>query len=140
MTFLTLAAVTANKIEPAYLHQAIMMQPLWLQIWVGWMGLINFGGALAFIKRAEAKWVLAAIIAAAIMMSWLYDQIGYQRLLGLPHVIFWTPLLIYLWRRRAQWDLSRLSGKWLLILFATNLTSLVIDYIDVARYLSGERL
>ncbi|NOX84170.1 MAG: hypothetical protein GXP06_14530 [Alphaproteobacteria bacterium] len=122
------------------LNAAILMQPLWLQAWVGWMVLVNFIGAVVFIRRPEAKWVLGAIIAAALFMGWLHSQFGFQRILGLAHVAFWTPLLVYLWRRRQQWDLSALSGKWLAAVFVTDLTSLVIDYIDVARYLAGERL
>jgi len=126
--------------EPKMLHSAILLQPLWLQAWVGWMMLVNFAGAVIFIRRPEAKWILLAIAAAAIFMSWLYAQYGYQRILGLGHVVFWTPLLIYLWRRWPEWDISRLSGKWIAIVFVTDLTSLVIDYADVARYLMGERL
>ena len=105
------------------------------------MVLVNFAGGLIFIKkRAEAKWVLGAIMPAGLLMEVMYSQFGYQRILGLPHVIFWTPLLVYLWTRRGAWDVSSLPGKWLAVVFATNLTSLIIDYIDVARYLSGERL
>ncbi len=126
--------------EPATLDAAIMAQSLWLQAWVGWMVVVNVIGALAFIRRAEAKWVLLAMLGNYILMSWLYGQFGYQRILGLAHVVFWTPLLIYLWRRRAQWGLSGFSGKWIAVLFTTNFTSLVIDYADVARYLMGERL
>ncbi|MEO1241099.1 MAG: hypothetical protein AAFX54_04260 [Pseudomonadota bacterium] len=117
-----------------------MTQPLWLQAWVGWMVLVNFVGGLVFIRRAEAKWVLGAIISAGLLMELLYSQFGYQRILGLAHVVFWTPLLVYLWGRCSAWNISRLSGKWLAVVFVTNLTSLIIDYVDVARYLSGERL
>ncbi len=127
-------------LETGSLSAAIMAQPLWLQAWVGWMVLVNFGGAVVFIKRPEAKWVLAAIISAALFMEYLFGQFGYQRILGLAHVVFWTPLMIYLWARRSQWALSSLSGKWLAVVFVTDLTSLVIDYIDVVRYLMGERL
>jgi hypothetical protein len=27
---------------------------------------------------------------------WLYDRMGYVKLLGLPHIVVWTPLAIYL--------------------------------------------
>lgn len=121
------------------LVEDIMAQPLWLQVWVGWMALVNMA-ALLFLRRIEARWVAAAMLVAFPVMNVLHAWFGYQRILGLAHVVAWTPLLIYLWRRRAQWDLSSLSGKWLLVLFATNLVSLVIDYADVARYLTGERI
>ncbi|MEM9619881.1 MAG: hypothetical protein AAF936_18150 [Pseudomonadota bacterium] len=117
-----------------------MAQPLWLQAWVGWMVLVNFVGGLVFIRRTEARWILGAIISAGLFMEFLYGQFGYQRILGLAHVVFWTPLLVYLWSRRSAWNISGLSGKWLAVVFVTDLTSLIIDYIDVARYLSDERL
>lgn len=136
--YVTLAATTS--IAPTSLNSAIFAQPLWLQIWIIWMVLINVPAALIFIRRTEAKWVLLAMAGNAIFMNWLFAQYGYQRILGLSHVVFWTPLVIYLWLRREKWDMTRLSGKWLAILFATNLLSLIIDYADVARYLLGERV
>ena len=125
---------------PDTLNAAIMAQPLWLQIWVGWMVAVNVIGGFLFLGRAEAKWILLAMLGNVILMNMLFGQFGYQRILGLAHVIFWTPLLVYLWRRRAHWDFSALSGKWLAALFTTNLISLIIDYADVARYLLGEQI
>ncbi|VAW04326.1 hypothetical protein MNBD_ALPHA05-1482 [hydrothermal vent metagenome] len=133
----TLSAMAA---APISFGGAILMQPLWLQAWVGWLMLANLVGAVVFIRRPEAKWVLAAIVPAAISMIWLYSLFGFQRILGLAHVAFWTPLMFYLWSRRTQWNLSVLSGKWLAAVFVTDVTSLVIDYADVVRYLAGERL
>ncbi len=122
------------------LAAAILLQPIWIQAWIGWLVLVNFFGGLIFLRsRVEAKWVLVAFLAAAFMMEVMYHQYGFQRILGLPHVIFWTPLVIYLWQRQAVWDRPGFSSKWLAIVFVTNVTSLIIDYIDVARYLSGER-
>ncbi len=117
-----------------------MMQPPWLQVWVGWMGVVNILGAIMFIRRPEAKWVLVAMAGNIVLMNWLFAVYGYQRILGLAHVVFWTPLVIYLWRRRPHWKVETLGGKWIALLFTTNLVSLVIDYMDVARYLAGERL
>lgn len=121
------------------LIEDIMAQSLWLKAWVGWMALVNLA-ALIFLRRIEARWIAAAMLVAFALMNVLHAQFGYQRILGLAHVAAWTPLLIYLWRRRAEWNLSSLSGKWLVAVFTTDLTSLVIDYADVARYLMGERI
>lgn len=138
---LVTAAGASGSVESASsLNEAILMQPLWLQLWVGWLVLINIGGGLVFIRRPEAKWVLLAMIGNVILMNWLFAQFGYQRILGIAHVIFWTPLIVYLWARRQQWQVGTLGGKWLAVLFATNTVSLLIDYTDVVRYLLGERL
>lgn len=116
----------------------IRAEPLPLFMWVVVLMLMNTVSVL-FFKRIEALWVLATWIANGIFMSFLLAQFGYTRILGLSHVVFWTPLLIYLWRRRVSWAVSAtLSGKWLLGLFAVNLASLIVDYLDVIRYLMGD--
>lgn len=116
----------------------IMAESLPLRSWVIILMVMNTASIL-FLKRVEARWVLAAWIPNGIFMSWLLTQVGYTRMLGLSHVIFWTPLLIYLWMRRDKWNVSgSLTGKWLVGLFAVNLISLVIDYADVARYIMGD--
>jgi len=117
----------------------ILAEPLPLKAWVFILMIMNTLSIL-FLKRVEARWVLAAWIPNGIFMSFLLTQFGYTRMLGLSHVVFWTPLLIYLWRRRDQWNVSgSLTGKWLVGLFTVNLISLVIDYADVIRYLTGDQ-
>ncbi len=114
--------------------------PQWISLWVNFMGLV-FALALPFaLFRAEARWMLLVMLLTFPTMMWLYSQVGYVRLLGLPHVVFWTPLVIYLWRRREKWRVREtIAGKWILLLFATMLVSLAFDYTDVARYLLGDR-
>jgi len=116
----------------------ILQEPLWLVIWVGWLGLVNMA-SVAFWREIEARWVFAAFVAAFVLMAVLFESKGYSRLLGLPHVIVWTPLLIYLYRRLSKVIGPRLFETWLRVLLATNGVSLVIDYVDVLRYLLGDR-
>lgn len=116
----------------------ILAEPLPLVAWVMVLMVMNTA-SIFFLKRVEARWVLAAWIPNGIFMSYLLTQFGYTRMLGLSHVVFWTPLLVYLWRRRAQWNVSgSLTGKWLVGLFGVNLASLLVDYVDVVRYLLGD--
>lgn len=114
----------------------IMAEPLWLQGWVFWMMILNTA-ALFFLGTREGKVVLACWIGNIITMSVLYEMVGYVRLLGLSHVIWWTPLVIYLFRRRDSFPAGVVT-TWLWILLATNSASLVIDYIDVVRYFMGD--
>ena len=116
----------------------ISSQPAWLRIWMNWLGAVNFA-ALLFLSRKEARWVLAAMLANLVVMTGLYSVVGYERILGIVHVLFWTPLLVWLWRSGAVREAEGWFGTWLRALFATNAVSLVIDYVDVARYLLGER-
>lgn len=117
----------------------ILREPLWLQAWIFWLIVANMA-SLFFLRHREARWVLAAWIANVITMETLVRVNGYNRLLGISHVVWWTPLLIALWRGREWWPGAQAAaGRWVRILFATNLASLVIDYVDVVRYLLGER-
>ncbi len=115
--------------------------PQWVQIWVNFMGVVLLASILFVRTRVEARWTLVALALTFPFMMWLYSRFGYQRILGLAHVIFWTPLVIYFWRRRAHWRVREtLGGKWVLLAFSTMCVSLVMDYADVVRYLLGERI
>ncbi len=116
----------------------ILQEPLWLQIWLVWLLLVN-SASVAFVRRGEARWVLIAFVANLVTLSALFELNGYNRLLGLSHVIWWTPLLVYLYRRPVLSARPGAFPAWLRVLFVTNLASLVVDYVDVARYALGDR-
>ena len=103
-------------------------------IWVLWLMVVN-SAAVFFLQRVEARVILGVWLVNAVLMTGLAELNGYNRLLGLSHVVTWTPLLIYLWGRRGQIGGSSLVERWIRVLFVTNLISLVIDYVDVGRYL-----
>ncbi len=110
--------------------------PMWLQAWIYWMMLLNTA-ALFFLRSTEGRVVLAVWICNGITMSLMYEMYGYVRLLGLSHVIWWTPLVIYLFRRRKAFPAGAVA-TWLWVLMLTNSASLVIDYIDVIRFFMGD--
>lgn len=118
--------------------EGLMAQPLWVKAWMGWMVLVNMG-SLAFIKRVEARWVLVAFMGGGIVMTLLAEVNGYNRLLGIGHVIFWTPVLAYLFFRRKQLDYNTAFGKWAVAIMITYAVSLVVDCIDVVRYALGDQ-
>ncbi|MEZ5945341.1 MAG: hypothetical protein R3C04_00560 [Hyphomonas sp.] len=119
----------------------VAAQPQWVQIWLNVMvAVLALGGLVFSFMRVEARWVFAGFVAGAVAMFALYSQMGYVRLLGLGHVIFWTPVLIYLFRRRSQWRVKEtLSGKWIVLAAVVMTVSLVFDYTDVIRWLMGGR-
>jgi len=114
-----------------------MEYPVWLQVWIMWLGVANFGSVF-FLRHIQARWTLAAFLGAATVMSGLYALNGFNRLLGLGHVVFWTPLLLYLFRQRAELAPGRLRS-WVSTVILTNGVSLIVDYADVVRYLLGDR-
>ena len=124
-------------------EDAIAQQPQWVQIWVKVMTVVVIGAFLILLfskaTRRDSLAILIAMVPIMLMMQWLYDTLGYTRLLGLPHVIFWTPLAVYLWWRLSDPGINAPFRQVIWVLLATITVSLAFDYVDVARYLLGER-
>ena len=86
---------------PATLGAAIATEPLWLQSWVVVLAGAHLVGAAFVVGRKAGRWrvrpeavaVLVSFVAAAALMGWMYGQVGYVRLLGLAHLVCWTPAL-----------------------------------------------
>ena len=114
-----------------------------IQIWFYWLGIAIVATPiiLAFSKptRRDSLIVLLTNIAVIVSMGWLFRQIGYVRLLGIVHIILWTPLFIYLFRRAKNGEMKLLFRLVIWLFVATLAVSLTFDYIDVGRYLLGER-
>lgn len=135
-----------NTTMPATLNEAIATEPMWLQAWVLVMVLTHFlaVGFVAgrendrWVVRYEALAILASFLLASVLMTWIYSQAGYVRLLGLAHLVFWTPAWIWVAIRLRTRGLSTLFGKYLAFYLVIAGLSLVIDAVDVVRYLLGD--
>jgi len=114
--------------------------PWYWQVWVNLLGLVNFVIPLFFLKRVEAKAVFGAICCAATLMMVLTAATGFTRLLGLGHIVFWVPLMVYLLRRLPEVPADGFYGSWLRAVVVFDLASLVIDVSDVLRYVGGEHM
>jgi len=115
------------------LMEELARQPPPLAYWLNWMGFVNLLLPLVFVWRHwEARVVIGVFLANAVFMAGLYEEMGYGKHLGLAHVVFWTPLVLWLVARfdtiRAR---SALFAAYVLVLIATNTISLGIDYADV---------
>jgi hypothetical protein len=82
---------------------------------------------------------IAASVLAGFGVSWLYDNLGYVKLLGLPHIILWTPLAYYLFTQIKRPDMPLWPRRILIAIVTVFLISLAFDYVDVLRYALGER-
>lgn len=134
-------------IEPATLAEAIALQPAWLLLWLGILVGANLAAVLFVVGRRQDKWlfrpealaILIAFFAAGSLMEYMYGQYGYVRLLGLAHLVFWTPVYawIYFKRRALHPPSQSLFGKYLVVYLVISGISLVIDLVDVVRYFVG---
>ncbi len=80
---------------------------------------------------------LAWVVNIVIILT-IYNTAGYTRLLGLSHIIAWTPLLPYLLSQRRPFTEENWAGRYLYWFMAVITVSLIFDYIDVVRYFLGD--
>ncbi len=108
---------------------------------LAWMGLligVNLVIPLYFIQTLEAKVVLAAMICGLLIMTALFGAQGFVRLLGIGHIA-WVPMIPWLIMRFDNTSFESFFGYWLAAVIILNFLSLIIDGIDVMRYIRGER-
>ena len=120
-------------------NKGLMNQSLPVKLWVGLLVIFNMIIPLFFLERLEAQVVLATIMASMAVMTLITGTTEFTRLLGLGH-IFWIPLLYFLGTHLDQIPPDDGFGVWVRALMVINATSLVIDAVDVLRYLAGERM
>ncbi len=108
-------------------------------VWVQILILVNMGGGLYFIQTLEGKITLACLMGSFVVMTIIYSQKGFVRLLGMGHVLFWTPLVFWMGKGLDSGSLENPFRLWILSLVTVNSISLIIDYVDVIRYWGGDR-
>lgn len=136
-----------NDTMPADLAAAIATEPMWFQVWLLMLAAANLAAIFFVITRqngklgmrVEALAIIISFLAAGIFMTWLYGVVGYVRLLGLPHLVFWLPVYVWLFGKYRKGEFSSPFKQYLIIYFVIAGLSLVIDAADVTRYLLGER-
>lgn len=124
-------------------EEAIAAQPTWVGLWVWWLVIGVFILPLGLFAWRRT-WIPGAITLVAALLggagvSLMYERMGYVRLLGLPHVVVWTPLALYHIHLLRQADIPVWPKRIIAVVLGTILISLAFDYVDVARYVLGER-
>ena len=131
---------------PSTLGEAIATEPVWLQAWVAVLVGAHLPAIAFAVGRDAGRWrlrlepiaVLAGFTVAGVLGNWLYGQVGYVRLLGLAHIVGWTPAFVWVLSRRRMIGSGSLFSKWVHVYLVIAGTSLVIDLVDVIRYVLGD--
>ncbi len=125
------------------LAEAVARQPQWVQYWLYVLifGIVVLPLLLLIWKQTRLTAIITVVASfiAGLGVSWLYDKLGYVKLLGLPHIILWTPLVIYLYGQIRRGDMPQWPKRIMVAVLAVFVVSLVFDYVDAARYVLGER-
>ena len=111
-------------------------QPL-ARIWAILLALVN-AAALFFLDTVYGQVALAAMVVGVVVMTVIHLRLGFVRLLGLGHIL-WLPMLPWMLGRLSTIESGSPLYAWLVLLIAFNSVSLVIDTLDVVRFLRGER-
>jgi len=131
-----------NEAAPIDFNAAIAAQEPWLQAWVLVLVISNLLALLFVVSREDSRFkfhpdalaIFLGFVGAAIFMTWLYDQFGYVRLLGLAHLVFWLPVYIWVLGRYRNKSYSGWFLRYVSLYLVVAGISLVVDGIDVIRY------
>ena len=126
------------KVVTGYRFLSRIMKFSWpVRSWVLLLIAVNVS-SLFFLQYLEAQFILGVFVLGAMFMLAVEYKLGFVRLLGLGHA-GWLFLLPWLYFRLDQLPADDMFRQWIMILIAINSVSLVIDIVDVIRYLRGER-
>ena len=79
---------------------------------------------------------LQTLVVAVAAMG-LGMTVGWNKLWGVTHLVFWTPAVVLFIRRWGQIDKKSIYGVWFVAALATMIVSLVFDAKDIVEYLMG---
>ena len=108
------------------------------RMWCVWLVAVNLA-CVFHLGHVEGQVVFVVSIAAVLVQVVLHQRLGFVRLLGVAHVL-WLPMLAWLAMRAGTISTEPSLQAWVVALAATNIVSLIVDGIDVTRYIRGERL
>ncbi len=119
-------------------NKGIMKMPFPWRLWLMLLVVVNLGVPLFFLDRREAQFVLCAMMVSMALMAILTAKFGFTRILGLGHLL-WLPLVVFLWLRLSHIPSVDFFGFWIRAVLILNTASLVLDTVDVARYIRGDK-
>ena len=128
------AFIAAQAAQDAY----VAALPIWVQYWMYWMMAVLFVAPLIFaVWRAEARWLVLALVATIVSTMALGMAVGWNKLWGVTHLVFWTPVVLLFIRRWGRIDKKSVYGIWFVAALATMIVSLAFDAKDLVEYLMG---
>ncbi|WP_294609868.1 hypothetical protein [Roseovarius sp.] len=114
--------------------------PLWVQIWVALVLVPTNSVSLAYLAEPTGPWVAVMAVGAMLLngVIMLIER-GFSKLMALPHVAIWTPLVLFVLWISANGGIAPGYRRYLMILLVVDLISLALDYADTWKWLRGDR-
>jgi hypothetical protein len=119
--------------------QSYRRLPLWVQLWVALILVPVNAASLFFVTQPAGAWLALMAVGAMLCNGVLMlVERGFSKVMALPHVLIWTPMLgLILWLLTQ--NIADGFRTYLLILLAVDVFSLILDVIDTRKWLSGDR-
>jgi hypothetical protein len=112
-----------------------MQQPVWVSIWVFFLMVVNVA-SVAFWDESLAKIIFVTFMLSAMLMMGLYSRFGFEKILGIGHVL-WIPLLVYILMEIPT--AKNIFKTYLFVLLISISISLVFDIIDARKYFTNRK-
>jgi len=111
----------------------LVQQPVWIPIWVFYLMVINMV-SVGFWHEPSAKLIFITFMISAMLMMGLYSRFGFEKILGLGHIV-WVPLLVHVLMQLSAVEASFKS--YLVVLSVSIALSLAFDIADVWKYFTN---
>lgn len=110
--------------------------PVWVNVWRGWMFLIFTAAVVFVIWKREARWLAITMLVSLFAYNVVAMFSGVGRFPSIAFVLLWSPLAVYLVRRRAHLSADRTFDRvyywWVTAALVTLAASLALDTYNVA--------
>ena len=110
--------------------------PLWVNVWRGWMFLVFTAAVVFVVWKQEARWLALTMVVSLVAYNVVAMFSGVGRFPSIAFVVCWSPLAVYLARRRARLPAAgpfdRLYRRWVAMALTTLVVSLAFDVYNVA--------
>ncbi|HCI08016.1 hypothetical protein N9530_01875 [Ascidiaceihabitans sp.] len=125
------------------LEDAMALQPAWVGIWLNFLLAGAFVAPLLLLiwkssRKAGIVTLLSSVIAA-FCVQYMFNVMGYVKLLGLPHLVFWIPTVVFLIAQQSRGDMTIWPRRIIWLIMTVICISLAFDIVDVVRWVLGER-
>ncbi len=113
----------------------LIQQSVWIPTWVLIQMLVNIE-SVGFWNEPLAKVIFVTFMFSVMLMMGLYSRFGYEKILGMGHIL-WIPLLVYV--LMAIPAASGTFKRYLIVWSIITVLSLVFDVVDVWKYFTSRK-
>ncbi|MDF1671285.1 MAG: hypothetical protein P1U83_16910 [Roseovarius sp.] len=110
--------------------QQMILLPRPVQLWMRWLNIVFLIGIFFAFTHVTARLSLLAYIVCFPVAVVIFYYTRNIRLTGISHIVFWTPLMIYLpyaVSNDPDFNLLSIYGIWVLLLCLTVAISVMFD-------------